>query len=252
MSSDSVRRVSNVVLALAQPASAVLAALRIGGPDVGEIADRYPTFIVPAGYAFSIWGLIYALSLGYAVYQALPSRRTDPGLRRIGWWTAVAFLSSTLWTFVFRQEWFVASVLVIFLLLASLIIVVVRAGQDPPRSAADRWLVRVTFGIYLGWVTVATIANVAQTLVAHGWDGWGLAPASWAVVMLVVAAGIATLTLVRERNAGFGGAVVWALVAIAVNQWTTPLGPGAGAVAWTAVAVSAWVAGLTAWALRRA
>jgi translocator protein len=252
MSSDALRRGLNVVLALAQPAAAVLASLRIGGPDVGEVADRYPTFIVPAGYAFSIWGLIYALSLGYAVYQARPVRRADPRLRRIGWWTAAAFAWSTLWTFVFRQGWFVASVLIIFALLVSLAVVAARSARDAaPPSTAHTWLVHVTFGVYLGWVTVAAIANVAQTLVAHDWGGWGIAPSTWATVMLVVAAIVATLVLVGQRNAGFGAAIVWALIAVAANQWHDPLGPGAGSVAATASGAALWVAALTAWSLRR-
>jgi translocator protein len=231
MSSDSLRRVLNVVLALAQPASAVLASLRIGGPDVGEVAGRYPTFVVPAGYAFSIWGLIYALSLGYAVLQALPARRADPLFRQIGWWTAAAFLSSTLWTVVFRQGWFAASVSVIFVLLVSLVVVVRRIGAaSGRRAAADTWLVHVTFGVYLGWVTVATIANVAQALVAHEWGGWGLAPSAWGVIVLVVAAAVATAVILTQRSAAFGAAVVWALVAVAVNQWSDPLGPGANIV----------------------
>jgi translocator protein len=252
MPTGSVRRLANLTLALAQPAAAVLAALRIGGPDVGEVANRYPTFVVPAGYAFSIWGLIYALSIGYAVYQALPAHREDPLLRRIGWWTAAAFLASTVWTFVFRQGWFAASVLIIVALLVSLIVIVRRIGRaSPPRTRADTWLVHVTFGVYLGWVTVATIANIAQALVAREWDAWGLAPSTWAVVMLLAAAIIATAVIVQQRNAAFGAAIVWALVAVAVNQWAEPLGPGAGAVAATAAGTSAWVAALTVWSVVR-
>lgn len=220
MNRDRVRRLLNLVLAVAQPVVAVLVSLGITGPGIGDISDRYPTYVVPAGYAFSIWNLIFALSLGYAVYQALPSQRDNPLLRRVGWFSASAFLATTLWMLVFQRSLFVLSVAVMLWLLASLIGVVAMTHSPPVKfSRAERWLVHGTFSIFLGWITVATIANVAQTLTAFGWDGWGVGASTWGVVMLVAAGVIAsTVTVVTGSNIPYALTVIWALAGVAVNQ----------------------------------
>src|SRR5918997_10433 len=126
MAQDKLRQWLNLLLAVAQPVVALLVNLEFSGPSIGAISDRYPTYVVPAGYAFTIWSLIFALSLGYGVWQALPAQRAHPLLRRVGWLTASALAATSLWMLVFQRSLFALSVVVMLWLLVSLIGVVAR------------------------------------------------------------------------------------------------------------------------------
>ena len=226
MPNDKLRQLLNVCFAVAQPVVAALAQLEITGPSIGEISDRYPTYVVPAGYAFTIWNLIFALSLGYAVWQALPAERESPLLRRVGWLTASVMAATSAWMLVFQRSLFTLSVAVMLWLLASLVGVVARAYRSPATySRAEAWLVYVTFSVFLGWITVAPVANIAQTLTAYGWDRWGVDTQAWGVVALLLAGVIASVATAAMRgNAPYALTVIWALIAVAVNQFsrTTP------------------------------
>ena len=242
MASDRLRQLSNLVFAVGQVAAPSLIPV-LGLPQVGSVSDRYPTYVVPAGYAFSIWGLIFALSLAYAVWQALPAQRANPLLRRVGWLTALAFAGSTAWQFVFPAGLYAVSVLLIVTTLVSLVIAVGRMGRERARmTGAERWLVWVTCGIYLGWITVATVANVAQTLVAAGVMELGLSGEAWGIVMLIAAALIASAVTLRTRNGGYPLAVIWALVAVFAARRAPPAVTQSDTVAWTALGAAGLVA----------
>jgi hypothetical protein len=215
---------------------AALTQLEITGPSIGEISDRYPTYVVPAGYAFTIWSLIFALSLGYAIYQGPPSERENPLLRRVGWLTASAMAATSAWMIVFQRSLFALSVAVMLWLLASLVGVVARAHRSATTfSRAEAWLVYYAFSIFLGWIMVATVANIAQTLTAFGWGGWGVDAQTWGVVALLLAGVIASAATAAMRgNAPYALTVIWALIAVAVNQFsraTPPSSTMVGAVA---------------------
>jgi MFS family permease len=221
MPNDKLRQWLNVCFAVAQPVVAALTQLEITGPSIGEISDRYPTYVVPAGYAFMIWNLIFALSLGYAVWQALPSERENPLLRRVGWLTSSATAATSTWMLVFQRSLFALSVGIILWLLASLVGIVARAHRRVTTfSRAEAWLVYYTFSIFLGWITVATVANIAQTLTAFGWDGWGVDAQTWGVIALLLAGVTASaITAAMRGNAPYALTVIWALIAVAVNQF---------------------------------
>ena len=216
MTGDRVRQAANVVFAIAQ----VIMVPLLGSGDIGAVSRRSPTYVVPAGYAFAIWSLIFALSLAYAVYQALPAQRENPLLCRVGWFTATAFLASALWEVAFPRGLFWVSVGLIVLCLVSNTLVVARTLPALPRlTGAERVLVRVTFSIYLGWITVATVANVAQTLSASGWSASSPGAPTWGVAILVVAGVIASaVTWATRANVAYALTVVWALTAGVVGQ----------------------------------
>lgn len=242
MASDRLRQLSNLVFAVGQVAAPALIPV-LNLPEVGSVSDRYPTYIVPAGYAFSIWGLIFAFSIAYAVWQALPAQRTNPLLRRVGWLTALAFAGSTFWQFVFPAGLYAVSVLLIVTTLISLAIAVGRMTDGRARmTGAERWLVWVTCGLYLGWITVATVANIAQTLTAAGVMELGLSGEAWGMVMLVAAALIASAVTLRTRNGAYPLAVIWALVAVFVARRAPPEVTQSDAVAWTALGAAGLVA----------
>jgi hypothetical protein len=202
-------------------------ALPLNGQTTGEISDRFQVYFVPAGYVFSIWGLIY-LGLGaFAVYQlltALRAQQENPRLRRIGYLFALSCLANIAWIFLWHYELFALTVVAMVVLLLTLIAIYLRLeiGRAPV-PAAEEWLVRVPFRIYLGWITVATIANVTSFLDYAGWSGWGIRPEVWAVIMLVAGAVIASAVGLTRGDGAYMLVIVWAFVGIAVKHAATPL-----------------------------
>lgn len=212
-------------------------ALPIHGQTTGEISDRFQVYFVPAGYVFSIWGLIYLGLLGFAVYQLLPKQRDDRRLLRIGNWFLLSCLANSLWILLWHYEFFPLTVVVMLILLISLIAIYLRLDIGRVQVAAiTRWLVDIPFSVYLGWITVATVANVTVLLSYWNWNGWGISAQAWAVIMLIIAAGIAAIIGFTRRDLAYDLVIVWAFVGIAVKHRATPL------VAWTAGVLAVLVA----------
>jgi benzodiazapine receptor len=204
-------------------------ALPLNNLTTGEISDRFHVYFVPAGYVFSIWGLIYLALAAYAVYQALPAQRDNPRLQSIAELFALSCAANVLWLILWQYEVFVLTLAAMLTLLLVLIVIYLRLGVGRTRvPTAEKWLARVPFSIYLGWITVATIANVTSVLDYLGWDGWGV-PQVWAVVMMVAGAGIASAMGLTRGDVAFMLVIVWAFVGIAVKHAATPL-----------VSVAAW------------
>jgi benzodiazapine receptor len=140
-------------------------ALPINGLNTGQISDRFQVYFVPAGYVFSIWGLIYLGLIAFAIFQALPSQRENPRLRATGWWISLSGLANSAWILLWHYEQFPLTVIVMLVLLATLIVTYLRLGIG--RTAvptAETWAARLPFSVYLGWITVATIANITALL----------------------------------------------------------------------------------------
>ena len=231
-------------------------ALPLGGMGTGELSDLYPNLFVPAGITFSIWGLIYALLLGFVGAGFVFARRgeaEDPFVG-VGPWFAVNTLANGLWIVAWHFRLVPLSLLLMGVLLASLIAMHrgLGIGRTASRGAMETWLVRVPVSVYLGWITVATIANVTTVAVNLGAPAYGPVPAALTVVVLAVAIGITGRMLAAHRDLAFGGVVLWALVGIALVRAGEPQ-PGSGLVFASAVAGAAVVAlGLVATIVRRA
>ncbi len=235
MSSDRTRQLVTVLIFVVTVAvNAAANALPINGQLTAEISDRFQVFVIPAGYVFAIWGVIYLLLGAFTVFQALPSRRTDPVLRSLGWLPALTGVLNTGWLLLFQFELFIASVPVMIGLLLTLIAIHLRLWDL--RAELDRartWLIRVPFSVYLGWITVATIANIAQTLQSVGFDGLGIQPELIASAVLLVGLAIAVTFVWRFHDAAYGLVIVWAYAGIVVKESGAELVPivaGAGAL----------------------
>jgi translocator protein len=225
MSRDRLRQVLVVLATLALlVVNGLSNALPFNGINTGEISDRFQVYFVPAGYVFAIWGLIYVALIGYAAYQVLARRAADPVLRRVGYVYVASCAANCAWLFCWHYGRLAASVAVMLVLLLSLIAVYLLAGvgRRPP-TKMERWGLFVPFSIYLGWISVATIANVTDLLWSQGWGGWGLGPQAWAVIMLVVGAALAALVSYTRRDVAFALVIVWSFVGIAVKQAGTPV-----------------------------
>ena len=162
--------------------------------------------------------------LAFAVYQALPGQRDNPRLRRIGYLFVLSSLANIAWLFLWHYERFPLSLVAMLALLISLIAVYL--ALDIGRihvPAVEKATVDLPFSIYLGWITVATIANATTALDHLGWGGWGISPAVWTVIMLVAALGIAAAVSLTRGDIAFAAVLVWATIGIAVAQSDTPL-----------------------------
>jgi hypothetical protein len=236
---DILRQFVNIVAFVATITINGLAnALPINGLTQAQISDRFPVFFVPAGYAFSIWGLIFLLLLGFTVYQALPSQRQNPALRRIGYWFALSALANTSWIFLWHYEQFTLSLGAMLVLLVSLIAIYLRLDIGRAKvSNAMKWLAHLPFSVYLGWITVATVANATVVLYALNWDGFGLSPETWAVIMLAIGAAIAITMILTRRDVAYTLVILWAYAGIVVKQAGAPLVAGTAGAAAVAVAL---------------
>ncbi len=232
MKRDTSRQLVNVLAVIATIVINGLAnALPLNGQTTGGISDRFQVYFVPAGYVFSIWGLIYVGLVAFAVYQALPSQRDNPRLRSIGYLFALSCVANIAWLFLWHYEVFPLTLVAMLALLLLLIAIYLRLDIGRAQvPSAEKWLVHVPFSIYLGWITVATIANVTSLLDYINWSGWGISPEAWTVIMLVAGVGIASAVSLTRGDAAYMLVIVWAFAGIAVKHAGTPV-----------VAIAAWV-----------
>lgn len=197
-------------------------ALPFNGQTSAEVSNRYDTLFTPAGYVFAIWGVIYLGLLAVAIYQALPAQRDNPRLGRARGWIAASGLANMVWLLLWHYEQLPLTMLVMLALLAMLIVSYERLQIGRVQvPAAERWLVQLPLGIYLGWICVATIANVSVLLVSLGWDGWGIAPETWTVIVLGAALLIGWLFAIRRREFAAPLVLVWAFAGIAARGFPT-------------------------------
>ena len=187
---------------------------------IGDVSDDVQNLFTPAGYAFSIWGLIYALLLGFIIYQGLSlfvKVRDDDFVLSIGWWFVISCIANGAWVVSWIYGYTGLSCVLIFLLLFSLLKIVMNNRMelwDAPISVIlFLWW---PFVIYSGWVTVASIANVASYLTKIGWDGFGLSDVVWTIIMIVIAVVINLMVTWKRNMREFALVGAWTLVAIAV------------------------------------
>ena len=191
----------------------------LGGKNTAEISNANLTLITPAGYVFSIWGIIYVLLGIFVVFQALPREREKEYHGKIGWLFILSSIFNIVWLFLWQFEYLVFSVLLMFLLLASLIMIYLRLDIGKSEvGLGEKITVHLPFSTYLGWITIASIANVAVTLVSLGWDGFGVGPETWATLIVIIALFITVLVIVTRKDIAFGLVVIWAFLGIAVGQ----------------------------------
>ena len=232
MNRDTLRQVINLLAVVATIVVNGLAnALQLNGHLTGEISDLFKVYFVPVGYVFSIWGLIYVGLIAFGVYQMLPSQRENPRLRRIGYLFSLSCLANVIWLFLWHYELFIYTIAIMIALLGLLIAIYLRLEIGRAQVAMkEKWLVDLPFSIYLGWITVATIANASDVLDYLKWSGWGIRPEVWAVIMLIAGLGIASVMSMTRGDIAYQLVIVWAFAGIAVKQTAMPV-----------VANAAWV-----------
>ena len=235
MSKDTLRQSANLLsVILALTVNILASALPLNGQNTGEISDRFQVFFVPAGYVFAIWFLIFVGWIAFAIFQFLPAQKENSRLRNLGYWFALSGVFNAAWLFCWHYNLFGLSVLVMLALLGTLIVSYLKLDVGRTAvSSAEKWAVDVPISVYLGWISVATVANITSWLYAINWNGFGILPQTWAVIMLVVASLVGVLMAIFRKDSGYLFVFVWAFAGIAVKQSAEPL-----------VANDAWVATL--------
>lgn len=208
-----------------------------GRPAISEISARYDNLFTPAGYAFGIWGLIYAGLLLFAGYQlrSLFNKKTEDGfVTDIGWWFIIANLANAAWVAAFTQDHIGLSVLLILVIFIALLIITLRTNMER-WDAPDQVIVFIwwPFSFYFGWITVALIANIAAWLTALGWHGAPLHPETWTILVLLLATAVFLAMTWKRNMREYASVGAWGFAAIAVKNWHT-----APAVAWTAAVLA--------------
>ena len=213
-------------------------ALPINGVTTGQVSDNIPSLFTPAGYVFAIWGIIYLGLIAFTIYQTLPSQKNNPRIAKIGYWYALSGLLNGVWILTWHNGFWLLSVLVMLGLLGSLIMVYIRGdiGKIKPKTL-ERWLFDIPFGIYLGWISVATIANISVFGLVSGWSGWGISPQTWTIIMMLAAVILAVLAILTRKEIAYPLVILWALYGIHVAHTETPL------VSWAAQIFSGFLAG---------
>lgn len=229
---DTLRQTANLVTVLiALTVNTLASALPLNGQTTGEISDRFAVYFVPAGYVFAIWFFIFVGWIAFAVYQFLPAQKENPRLRKLGYLFAVSNLFNAAWLFAWHYNTFGLSVLIMLSLLGLLVASYLRLNVNRSHAkGAEWWSVDLPFSIYLGWITVATVANLTSWLYSIEWNGFGISAPVWAVIMIVVASILGLLMALTRRDAAYLFVLVWSFIGIAVKQADTAL-----------VAASAWV-----------
>jgi len=237
MQKDTIRQSANALsVVLALTVNVLASALPLNGQNTGEISNRFDVYFVPAGYVFSIWSIIYIGWIAFVIFQFLPAQKEYSRLRNLGYWFALSGVFNAAWLFCWHYNLFGLSVLVMLALLVTLIVSYLKLDVGGRQvSTGEKWAVDIPFSVYLGWISVATIANVTDWLYLIEWTGFGISPQVWAVIMLAVASLLGALITFRRRDAGYLFVFVWAFAGIAIKQANTPL-----------VANSAWAATIVA------
>jgi len=199
-------------------------ALPINGLTTGEVSDSFDIYFVPAAYVFSIWGLIYLALIGYVVYQALPGQRDNLRLKKIGYWFIISSAANSAWIFSWHYRIFPLTVVVMLILLVSLIMIYLKLDiTHDNHDQFERWFVDFPFSLYLGWISVATIANISSLLDCWGWKGLGISAEVWAVIMLSVGIILALMIAYKRKDIVFILVFIWAYIGIAVAQKEAPI-----------------------------
>lgn len=195
--------------------------LPLGGHSTGEISDKYHTYLTPAGYAFSIWSLIYLLLAGFVIYQFRSYTASRDSVRAIKFWFVLSCIFNMSWLFLWQYLYIEISLVAMVLMLITLIVIYRKTRLIANPTSGENWLMKLPFSIYLGWISVATIVNVSVVLAKNHWEGWGLSGSTWAVIMLCVGTLLAVVVSYPYRDIIYPLVFVWAFITIALEHKET-------------------------------
>ncbi|MGM0432815.1 MAG: hypothetical protein ACQEQU_08885 [Spirochaetota bacterium] len=229
---QTVLAILNVIgLITALTLNALANALPLNGRNTGDISDSIPNLFVPAGLTFSIWGLIYALLVIMIIYQIRTLVRGDnpnPAIERLGIWFFISCLANAAWIIAWHWSFLIVSLIIMLVLLGSLITMHTRIRKeffDHEITPAFKVAVSLPISIYLGWITVATIANITAVLVVFDWNRFGLSEPFWTVVVIGAAVIVNLLAVIMKGDIWFALVGIWALLGIYLKRTSADVEP---------------------------
>jgi hypothetical protein len=198
--------------------------LPINGKSTGELSDQYPNLFVPAGFTFSIWGLIYLLLLIFMVYQIWVSFNKKT-VQKLSIQSQVLFglthVFNMSWILAWHYEMVALSVLIMIAFLATLIILFLNNERIRNTTFIEKLVIETPLNVYLGWISVATIANITALLVTIGWTGNPLTESTWTIIMLIIGTALAAIMLLRRSNFAYALVIIWAFYGIFSKRQTS-------------------------------
>lgn len=228
---EAVLRLLNLLtFLLAIAANWAAVTLPLNGKTTRELSDQYPNLFTPAGLTFSIWGVIYLTLGAFVLFQLKGLFRNDPDslvtrlVSRIGPWLIVSNLLNASWIVAWHYEQVALSVGIMLGLLCTQLILLDRI-QIIASLRARRWqylLTKVPFGLYAGWISMATIANITAWLISVNWNQWGLGGHTWAMLLIGIGTLLTLGVLFTVHSISYGLVVMWALAGIVIRRYEEP------------------------------
>ncbi|PKK37930.1 hypothetical protein BWI96_02225 [Siphonobacter sp. SORGH_AS_0500] len=204
--------------------------LPLNNKTTKQLSDQYPNLFTPAGLTFSVWSVIY-LSLGlFIIYQLKglfnhqPHEYVQQVVARASGWLIAANLLNASWIIAWHYEYVSLSVAIMLGLLVSLLVLLSKMFEVSSIETSwwQRFVVRTPFGLYAGWISIATITNIAAWLVDMNWNQLGLSEETWAVIMIITGTILAQIVLFTYRSVAYGLVVIWALIGIILQRYQAP------------------------------
>jgi hypothetical protein len=231
-------------------------ALPINGKTAGQLSDQYPNLFVPSGLTFSIWGIIYILLAVFVIYGLIVTAKKNAEkssfIGNIGVLFIISCLANIGWIFAWHYEILPLSLVLMLILLGSLITIYLRLSIGKSESTrTEKYLVHLPFSIYLGWITIATIANVTALLVSLNWNTFGLGEQFWAVAVIIVGIAIAISILFTRKDIIYCLVVDWALLGILLKRISIETAPDQSVIVITIVGMVIITLGIIVQAIRR-
>lgn len=198
--------------------------LPINGKSTGELSDQYPNLFVPAGFTFSIWGVIYLLLFVFVVYQIWVSFNKK-AVQKLSLQSQVLFgitnLLNISWILAWHYEMVTLSVLIMIAFLSTLIVFFLNNEKIQNKTIAEKIAIDTPINVYLSWISVATIANITALFVTIGWTGGPLTESTWTIIMLSIGAALAVIMLFRRTNFAYALVIIWAFYGIFSKRQTS-------------------------------
>ena len=229
--------------------NALSTALPLGGMTPGQLSDLYPNLFVPAGLTFSIWGVIYILLGIYVVYGLVVSVKKSGHsfMEKIGFLFLLSCAANAGWIFAWQYRVVPLSLACMAVLLASLIMMYLRLGVGRSEAGtAEKFLVHMPVSVYLGWISIATIANVTALLVSYKWNGFGIGEQVWAIVMIGIGVLLGLAFLFLRKDIFSTLVIDWAVLGILIKRTATDNGTTLAVVVATIVGICLLTMGIIA------
>jgi hypothetical protein len=200
-------------------------ALPINGNTAGELSDKYVNYFVPAGLTFAIWGVIYGWLMVFLGFQIASffnkniADKVDPIIEKIGWLFILSCMLNIGWLLAWHYEFVGLSVLIMVGFLFNLLFLFFKIGVGKTKiNELEKWISHAPFSIYLGWISIATIANFTALLVDNQWAGFGIDGATWAKIMIIVGLAVVSFVLMTRNAIFYGFVVLWAFWGIHLKR----------------------------------